>query len=599
MSGSRFIAGIDLGTTNCVLSYRDTATGSEGRIEIFKIPQIAAPGEVEEKRLLPSFIYIPTDREKEGGGLTMPWDPFGDRVVGAYARTRGAEVPGRLVASAKSWLCHQGVDRTAALLPVDAAEDVEKISPIAASATFLRHIKAAWNNTIGKESGERLEDQEVILTIPASFDAVARDLTVRAAASAGIENLTLLEEPQAAFYAWLNAAGDDWKEMVSEGDLILVCDVGGGTTDFSLIRVTNEDGILGLERVAVGDHILLGGDNMDLALAYVLAQGLESQGKKLDHGQMETLWHNVRIAKEKILSDPEVDTVPVVIPGRGSGLVGGTLRTELTRNQVEGLLIDGFLPECSIDDSPAQSARLGLQEMGLPYASDSAITKYLAQFIRNHAVEQEDTPLSAVLFNGGVFKSTVIRERVFENLRSWSTAQQEGETVFREITGPDLDLAVSRGAVAFGHLNREGGVKIKGGTARSYYIGIEGSRLAVPGMPPVLRALCVVPQGMEEGTTTSLPDRTFGLVVGQPVEFKFFGSTLRPEDKTGDIIDNWEDTIEPVTTLSTEMEAPGLDPGTLIPVRLEAEITEVGTLALYLVSDEKGLQFKLEFDVRG
>ncbi len=596
MAESRFIAGIDLGTTNCVLSYVDTETGDEGSIEIFNIPQITSPGEIEEKPLLPSFIYIPTQREKEGGGLAMPWDPFGDRVIGAYARIRGAEVPGRLIASAKSWLCHQGVDRTAPLLPVEAAEDVEKISPIAASASFLRHIKAAWNNTMGKDSGARLEDQEVILTIPASFDAVARDLTVRAAASAGIENLTLLEEPQAAFYAWLNAAGDDWKEMVSEGDLILVCDVGGGTTDFSLIRVTNEDGILGLERVAVGDHILLGGDNMDLALAYVLAQGLESGGAKLDSGQMETLWHNVRLAKEKILSDPEIDSVPVVIPGRGSGLVGGTLRTELTRDQVESLLMDGFLPSCSLEDSPASAARVGLQEMGLPYATDSAITKYLAQFIRNHAGQQEETPLSAVLFNGGVFKSTIIRERVFENLKSWAEA---GDNEFREITGPDLDLAVSRGAVAFGFLNRSGGVKIKGGTAQSYYIGIEGSRLAVPGMPPVIRALCVVPQGMEEGTTASLPDRTFGLIVGQPVEFKFFASTLRPEDKLGDIIDNFEDTIEPVTTLSTEMEAPGLDPGTLIPVRLEAEITEVGTLALYLVSDEKNLQFKLEFDVRG
>ncbi len=598
MAETRFIAGIDLGTTNCVLSYIDTQTGEEGAVNIFRIPQITAPGEIEEKELLPSFIYIPTTIEKEGGGLTMPWDPFGDRVIGSYARTRGAEVPGRLIASAKSWLCHQGVDRTAPLLPVDAAEDVEKISPIAASASFLRHIKAAWNNTIGKDTGERLEDQDVILTIPASFDAVARDLTVRAAASAGIEHLTLLEEPQAAFYAWLNAAGDEWKEQVSEGDLILVCDVGGGTTDFSLIRVTNEDGIMGLERVAVGDHILLGGDNMDLALAYVLAQEIEQKGTKLDSSQMETLWHNVRLAKEKILSDSSVDSVPVVIPGRGSGLVGGTIRSELTRGQVESLLMEGFLPACDLESSPAQGARIGLQEMGLPYASDSAITKYLAQFIRNHAGQQEETPLSAVLFNGGVFKSAIIRKRVFDNLKSWS--EQSGtDTEFREITGPDLDLAVSQGAVAFGYLNRSGGVKIKGGTAQSYYIGIEGSRLAIPGMPPVIRALCVVPQGMEEGTTASLPDRTFGLVVGQPVEFKFMASTLRPEDKIGDIIDNWQDTIEPVTTISTEMNAPGLDPGTLIPVRLEAEITEVGTLALYLVSDEKNLQFKLEFDVRG
>ncbi|HID98058.1 MAG TPA: Hsp70 family protein [Thermodesulfobacteriaceae bacterium] len=599
MSDSRYIIGIDLGTTNCVLSYVDTEEDKE-IIRILPVPQIVAPGETDESDLLPSFIYLPTEQEKKDKTLTLPWDPFGDRVVGAYARARGAEVPGRLVVSAKSWLCHQGVDRTAPLLPVDAPEDVPRLSPIVASATYLRHLKSAWNFIMAKTEEQRLENQEIYITIPASFDAVARELTVKAAASAGLENIVLLEEPQAAFYAWLNEHRQDWKDLVQPGDLLLVCDVGGGTTDLSLIKVTSEEGELALKRIAVGNHILLGGDNMDLALAYNLGEELRSRKIHLNSKQMQTLWHNVRIAKERLLSDSELSEVPVVIPGTGSGLVGGTIRTGLTRENLESILLEGFLPRCRADELPEERPRIGLQELGLPYVNDTAITKHLAGFLNLHSVnefdsEEPDLP-TGILFNGGVFKSDLIRRRIADTLGSW--LRDKGSQELLELASADLDRAVALGAAYFGLVRRGDGLRIRGGIAQSYYIGIEGSRPAVPGIPPAINALCIVPQGLEEGESVSLPERQFGLVVGQPVEFRFMASTIRPDDQAGDYIDDWEGTIEPVTTLQTSMEAPDVNPGTVIPVEIEATVTEVGTLALFLVSRDKGLRFKLEFNVR-
>lgn len=592
----RFIVGIDLGTTNCVVSYIDTSE-DDPEIRIFPLPQVVSPGEVAEKELLPSFIYLPTKQEKEGGGLRMPWDPFGERVIGEYARKRGAEVPGRLVASAKSWLCHRGVDRTSPILPTDAPDDEPKLSPVVASASFLRHIKAAWNSAMGARYGEKLEDQDVYITIPASFDAVARDLTVKAAASAGLDKVTLLEEPQAAFYAWLNRNRENWNKVVEPGDTVLVCDVGGGTSDFSLIRVEGEEGRLSLERVAVGEHILLGGDNMDLALSWLKAEELKKQGQKLDRMQMQTLWHNCRLAKEELLSESSVDEVPLVITGSGRGLVGGTIRTSLKRDEVNSFILDGFLPLCKLSDRPVAAQRAGLQEMGLPYAPDSAVTKYLAAFITDNAPSDDADPMpSAVLFNGGVFKSEGIKQRVLEAMSNWTAP--EGDAPM-ELTGADLDLAVSRGAAFFGLARRNNGLRIKSGLERTYYIGVEMARQAIPGMPTPLMALCIAPKGTEEGTEIPLSDRTFGLMVGEPVEFRFLGAMSRPEDRVGDMIEDYEGHgIEEVSVIRTEMEAPGIDPGTMIPVQLKAEVTEVGTLALSLVSREKDLGFKLEFDVR-
>ena len=597
-NNSRFVVGIDLGTTNCVLSFIDLEKEEEGHIEIFDVPQIESPGEVRDYKLLPSFIYLPTAKEKEGGGLVMPWDPFGERVVGKWARQRGAEVPGRLIASAKSWLCHTGVDRTAAILPLDAAEDVQKLSPIVATATFLRHFKAAWNHKLGKEFGLNLEDQKVFVTIPASFDAVARDLTVQAASSAGLSNITLLEEPQAAFYAWLDRMGEEWKKQVEPGDIILVVDVGGGTSDFSLIQVTNRDNILTLERLAVGEHLLLGGDNMDLTLTHVLFEELKEKGHNLDQGQFQSLWNNVRLAKEKLFADESLDEVPVIIPGRGSGLVGGTIRTSLTRDLVTKVILDGFFPKCQITDMPAERKALGLREIGLPYCADTGITRHLAKFltVQGQALEM-DGPVkpSAVLFNGGVFKAAILRKRVMSVLNEWAG----DDAPPRELLGTDLDLAVSRGAAHFGLVQLGEGIKIRGGIGRSYYIAVESTGLAIPGMPPVIKALCVVPKGLEEGSVVDIPDREFGLVVGEEVEFQFMGSAVRPGDKPGDLVSSWqEDEIEPVSTLHTKLEAPGIEPGSVIPVTLQAEVTEIGTLSLSLVSKEKDLKFNLEFDVR-
>ncbi len=597
MSRSRFVIGIDLGTTNCALCFVDTRDPAHQGIQTFDVTQVFSPGEVGKGRLLPSFIYLSTDQEKKGGLLNLPWDPFGERVVGEYARARGAEVPGRLVFSAKSWLSQQGVDRTAAILPTDAPEDVQKLSPIVASATFLRHLKAAWNHTIGREQSENLEDQEIYITIPASFDAVARDLTVKAARSAGLEDITLLEEPQAAFYAWLESNPLEWKDAMDPGDLILVCDIGGGTTDFSLIQIVSDRGNLGLERVAVGEHLLLGGDNMDLALAYSLREGLKGRGQALDQGQFQHLWHNVRLAKERLLSDNSLAEVPVIIPGRGKGLVAGTIRSGLSRDMVESLILEGFVPEVGPDDAPREQPRAGLQELGLSYADDTAITRHLAGFLKLHSQGGKAARPAAVLFNGGVLKAGIIRRRILDILRSWYPGEDSGK--ISELVNPDMDLAVARGAAYYGLVRRGEGIRIRSGIARSCYIGIQGARPAVPGMPSPLKALCVVAQGMEEGAKVALPGRTFGLVVGQPVEFRFLQSGIRPDDKVGDLIDEWEGTIEPVSSVQTEVETPDLAPGTVIPVELEAEVTDVGTLALGFVSRQRGLRFDLEFNVRG
>ncbi len=596
MKEKKFIVGIDLGTTNCVLSYiriDDIKEGDIPPIKVMEVLQLVSPKQIDSLKLLPSFIYLPTQAEKDSNALTTPWDPFADRVIGKYARERGAEVPSRLISSAKSWLCHPAIDRNAPILPIDAPPDCTKLSPIAAQASLLRHLKASWNQTIGKEEGAPLEEQEIYLTIPASFDAVARDLTVKAARAAGLENITLLEEPQAAFYAWLFRQGENWRNEVKAGDLILVCDIGGGTTDFSLIKVDEKAGELSLERILVGDHLLLGGDNMDLALAHEIARGLP---KKLDRLQMQSLWHNARIAKEKLLDSDDINEVPVVITGRGSGLIGGTIRTSLKREQLNSVILDGFFPICKRDEMPISSTTVGLKELGLPYAQDSAISRHLAAFLMKAKKDTPYTP-SLVLFNGGVMKARLLRKRVVELLSNW--AEGEGGSKIKSLSAPELDLAVAQGACFYGVTRKIGGIRIRGGLGRSYYIGLEGTRPAIPGVPPDIKALCIVNQGIEEGQSVELPDRVFGLVVGKQVEFKFMGSSTRRDDKPGDVIEDWEEDIKEITTVTASIDAPGLPSGTIIPVMLQAKVTEVGTLALSLVSVEGNIKFDLEFNVRG
>lgn len=587
------VIGIDLGTTNCAVAWADQTGQGD-----FPIPQLTHPGMVEPRNTLPSFLYLPGPHELPAGSTALPWEKEPARVVGWLAREQGAKVPHRVVSSAKSWLSHEGVDRRASILPWGSPDEVPRCSPVEASAGYLRHIQEAWDS---QNPDRPLAEQEIVLTVPASFDAVARELTAEAARSAGLKNLTLLEEPQAAFYSWLDGVGEGWREQVSVGDRILVCDIGGGTTDFSLIVVTEEDGDLALERVAVGDHILLGGDNMDLTLAATVQQRLKAQGTKLDAWQMQVLTHGCRVGKEQLLQEEADESWPVTIPGRGSSLIGGSLRAELKRSEVETVLVDGFFPTCRPSEAALRGRRTGLTELGLPFEADPAVTRHLARFLSAHrgAVPgQKDWTFlhpTAILFNGGVLKAPVLRRRLTQVLDSW--LQAEGSPPIKTLEGADLDLAVSRGASRYGLVRRGQGIRIRGGTSRAYYIGVEVARPAIPGLPPPIKAVCVAPFGMEEGTAADLPGREFGLVVGHPVEFRFLGSTTRREDPVGETLEDWEEDVEELTSMGTTLQTEA-QPGTIVPVRLQSRVTEVGTLELWCLERDGEGRWKLEFEVR-
>ena len=598
---SRFVVGIDLGTTNSALAYAEVdPTGAiPPAIKSLPIPQVVALGEVGERSILSSFLYLPAANELPAHALDLPWSKPVDRVVGTFAREQGSKVPGRLVGSAKSWLSHAGVDRKSPILPWGAADDVAKVSPVEASTAYLAHLRDSWNYAIaGEVAADRLEHQDVVLTVPASFDAVARELTVEAARAAGLENLTLLEEPQAAFYAWLSAAGGGWRKKVKVGDLLLVCDVGGGTTDFTLIAVTDQGGDLALTRLAVGEHILLGGDNMDLALAHAVAAGLPGGWDGLGPGQRVALGYSCRAAKETLFLARGKASAPVAILGRGSRVIGGSIKAELSRATLDAVLLDGFFPRCKPDEVPARSPRIGLTEIGLPYASDPAITRHLARFLGRqagslHAGGASLKP-SAVLFNGGVFKADELRARVVEVLSGWAGSP------LPSLETANLDLSVSLGAAYYGLVRRGQGVRIKGGVPRSYYVGVETSAPAVPGIKPPIKALCVVKMGMEEGSSAEVPGPEFGLVVGEPAEFRFLGSTTRRDDAPGVILDRWSpEELRELSPLETVLVAgPGATEGDTIPVRLQAVVTEVGTLELWCRSTRDDRRWKLEYDVR-
>jgi hypothetical protein len=603
----RFVVGIDLGTTNCALAYVDTGAGGDPRVQPFHIPQVVNAGEVAERPLLPSNLYLPGPGEQPAGAMKLPWDGDRDYAVGEFAKTFGAKVPTRLVSSAKSWLCHTGVDRKAAILPFRAGEDDRRVSPVEASVRYLKHIAEAWNHTMAKGLADhRLEAQDIILTVPASFDAAARELTVEAARAAGFEHLTLLEEPQAAFYAWIDGQGENWRKQVNVGDLVLVADLGGGTTDFTLVEVSEEAGNLSLTRLAVGDHLLLGGDNMDLSLAYTISAALAKQGTKLDAGQMLQLTHAARAAKEQILADKSLASAPVTVLGKGRSVIASTIKYDLPRAEVEKVLLEGFFPDCPRDAEPARSRAAGLQELGLPYVADAGVTRHLAHFLTRQAEalanrekpagkKKKETGLpTAVLFNGGVFKADPMRSRFLGVLNTWAKAAKAEPT--RELTGADLDQAVAKGAAYYGLVRRGKGVRIRGGTARAYYIGVETAMPAVPGMPQPIKALCVTPFGMEEGTEADIPQQEFGLVVGEEVEFRFLGSTVRRDDKPGALIDEWEGQIDELSPVRVTLD--GKATGRPVPVHLHSKVTEVGQLELWCYTKDGKQKWKLEFNVR-
>ncbi|MDO9103843.1 MAG: Hsp70 family protein [Methylovulum sp.] len=606
-SNQRYSVGIDLGTTHCVLSYAKIGDlDDEFSQQVMAIPQLSAPGMVEDSYQLPSFLYLAHEAELAEGSTVLPWTAKPQFLVGEIARNLGSKTPIRLVSSAKSWLCHAGVDCKSPILPTEAPDDVGRVSPFQASVAYLQHLRDAWQN---QYPSSPLAQQDLVITVPASFDPAARELTVEAARAVGLEHAILLEEPQAAVYSWIEKSHGDWRKQAKCGDVILVIDIGGGTTDLSLIAVTQQSGNLELTRVAVGDHILLGGDNMDLALAYTVKAKLEKEGPRLQPWQIQALTHSCREAKEKLLSDGDIEHLPLVVASRGSSLIGGTLRTELTRAEVQSVLVEGFLPRVAADERPVSRTRTGLRTAGLPYAQDAGITRHLAAFLAKQQYATNDLPdvnlpehatflhPTAVLFNGGVLKAPVLAKRLMEVLNAWLVAEQAPEA--RLLEGADLDLAVARGAAYYGFVRKGKGVRIKGGTAASYYVGVESAMPAVPGMAPELEALCIAPFGMEEGTQEELPDDAFGLVIGEPVRFRFFASNTRRDDRVGTRLDYWtDDELSELTEIEITLPEENHRPGIVVPVHLCAAITEVGTLELNAVSQKDSGRWKIEFDVR-
>lgn len=599
---ARFVVGIDLGTTHSALAFAPLA-GDEEHVSVLAIEQLVSAGAVGKNQLLPSFLYFSHESEP---ALALPWDESRRFAVGEYARSRGAEAPQRVIASAKSWLSYGGVDRRVGSLPLNAAEDIEKISPVEASFRFLDHLNEAFR-AARPEAGD-LSEHEVVLTVPASFDAGARDLTVEAALAAGFEHVTLLEEPQAALYAWIERNGEAWRSHLRVGDRLLVIDIGGGTTDFSLIDVIEQGGALELQRVAVGDHILLGGDNMDLALAHVVGQELAAQGKELDRFQSGALAHACRSAKEQLFSDASLEQVAVVLPSRGSQLLGGSIRGELRRAQVERYLLEGFFPRVAASERPKVRPRAGLSQIGLPYASDPAITKHLAAFLNRHGSGHPDDgstqlarPPTAILCNGGVLKAQLLRARLLETLNGW--LEEQGAAPARVLPGEDLDLAVARGAAYYGLVRHGRGLRIRGGTAHAYYVGIESPMPALPGLEPPVLALCVAPFGMEEGSQAELPAQELFVVVGEPVTFRFFGSTTRRADPAGFVLERWHaGELSELPPIELTLPPAGRAAGDVVAVRLQSSVTAIGTLKLEalalapLTPDER---WQIELSVRG
>lgn len=600
---ARFSVGIDLGTTHCAVA-QAPLDGDAQNPEVQAITQLVARDRVDAGVLLPSFVYFPHASE---GALVLPWEPNAAMAVGTYARRRAAESPARVVASAKSWLSHSAIDRRTAVLPLGAPEDLAQVSPVEATFRILDHISEAWR--AAHPEGASLGDQEVILTVPASFDAAAREFTVEAALAAGIDQLTLLEEPQAAFYAWLDRRGEAWRSELRLGDVVLVVDVGGGTTDFAAILLTEEEGRLEPRRVAVGQHILLGGDNMDLALAHMIRQKLEAAGSNIDSWQLSALTHAAREAKETLLSSDAPEKASVVVPSRGSQLLGGSLRSELTRVEVEEYVVNGFFPLVPWQQEPKQRPRTALRQRGLPYADDPAVTTHLAAFLRRH----HGVPLAApsgpraasmllpthVLFNGGVFRSELLRNRLMQTLNAWLS--ELGAAPARALSHGDYDLAVARGASYYGLARRGRGVRVRGGTAQAFYVGIESPAPAVPGMDPPTVALCVAPFGMEEGTRVELPDAELAVVVGESVTFRFFGSSVRRDDGAGTLLESPERELEELAPIAITLPPEGRIPGDLVAVTLEAVITEIGTLALFarpLAPRAPDEHWKVELSVR-
>ena len=576
-----YVVGIDLGTTHSVVG---ASPASRSEVDLFEVPQLVAPGELAARKLLPSFLYLPAPGELAESDCVLPWGPA-EHIVGELARRLGARVPKRLVASAKSWLCHGGVDCRAPILPWGAADDEPQVSPVDAQARYLAHVRGAWD---AAHADAPLADQDVVLTVPASFDSVARELTVDAAQRAGLPSVRLLEEPQAAFYDFLGAHEANLSGVLGAAKLVLVVDVGGGTTDLSLMRVHPPDGDSAqpqLERIAVGGHLMLGGDNMDHALAHFVvgAAGLTGQ---LDATEWSALVQTARHAKERLLEPDAPETISVAIQRRGSRLVAGTRTVTVNRDEARRLLVDGFLPRSGPADVTSRQGRVGLTTLGLPYALDPAIPHHICAFLRRHvdaAVEagarvQEGLPRpDLLLLNGGVFNAPAMARRMSEVLAQW----YDGEPV-PLLDHTSLDWAVARGAVRHGLVRRGFGRAISGGSGRAYYVRVDRAE----GQPG---ALCVAPRGMEDGATAEVRDRVFRLMLGRPVAFQIFSHSGDRADAAGTVmeIDDEHEPLPPLETLlRTQGHSTSGDADRGVPVSLSATLTESGTLELFLTTVE-------------
>jgi len=598
---SPFLIGVDLGTTNSAVAAVDTQRRNP-RVDVFRIAQVTAPGIVESCSVLPSFLYFPEPDEVAAGGLALPWAPQPNAIVGVLARDRGALAPARQVASAKSWLAHPGVDRHAAFLPWGGTDPTLRVSPVEASAQYLMHLREAWNATIaaGKEAA-RFERQSIVLTVPASFDEEARELTVEAAQAAQLSNLTLIEEPIAAFYAWM---AEQRKAIdLHDEEIALVCDVGGGTTDFSLIRIRIEAGAPSFERVAIGDHLLLGGDNLDLALATIVERKIAEvrPATRLAVTQRSSLRRLCSAAKERMLGKVAPDRVPITLVGTGRALIGDAITVDLTRDEVETALHE-FLPLTSGDEQGrARDRRSGLRELGLPYETDPAITRHLATFLARSAAvltSEHRAVVSTsgwrmirpdlVLFNGGFFTPAIARERIAQALAGWF-----GKTPRLLATG-NLEAAVAIGAATYARL-RAGigrtGAFVKAGSGRAYYIA-----LSKPGNGETVSAVCVLARGTEEGTE-QIFDHPFTIVTNRPVSFLLLSSTTRP-DRGGEIVDLNPDDVREHAPLVTVFRFGRKSRHVELPVRLSVAFTEVGTLELWCISQTTEHRWRLRFQVR-
>jgi len=555
--------GIDLGTTNSALAYIDEREAEDRDfppIHIFETPQLVSAGRVEPRRTLPSFLFL-----EEG------------QPVGLYAREQGAIVPTRLVHSAKSWLSNPDVDRTAKILPWDSQETGRVLSPVDVSSRFIAKFREEWDRTMQVP----MADQDIVLTVPASFDEEARELTVMAAKEAGLERLTLLEEPAAAFYSWIanNLAAS--RKKLFDGQIVLVCDVGGGTSDFSLIRVSREGDLVNFTRTAVGKHLLLGGDNLDLTLAWLVESKL---GVPLSIRQRSGLRRQCSSAKEKLLNDPNLKSVEITVLGTGSALIGKSLKSEILREEALELALEGFLPFTQRGEAPKDEKRSLFRELGLPYVSDPAVTRHLNAFL-----EPVGQAPDAILFNGGFFIPEILRERVADVVGQWYGRRPE------ILENSDLDLAVARGAAYYSYVRSTGsGVLVRGGLPRTYYIGLGEPR------DGKFQGVCLVPRGAEEGASLEIDDGALQLVANRPVSFRLYSSLIRTEDKLGDVVEfavgdadlHMHAPLNAVIRFGKKAEE------RLIPVKLGARLTEIGTLESWCESKVSDNRWRLQFELR-